>query len=292
MPWHQHRQVSVEFSFASEVSPDRYEQLVWSDSDSTLTISTISFGSDGFRYRLRPGQWMYVDVVTDQKFVARARTGIPQNNCDHFLADQVIPRVIAENGSLVVHAGAVMVGSNAVMFIGQSGRGKSTLSASFETVGAQLLGDDAIVVSHFDDQPQVEAVYPSLRLLPDSIAALLPERTATISVADYSEKRRITVNEAFPSPLPLRAAFVLSPPSNKPTITLRKLSVAETCMTFVANSFSLDPSDPTRARKRMFVAADLAHRVPTFKITYPRDYARLPEVRQAILDQIALLEAA
>jgi hypothetical protein len=54
-------------------------------------------------------------------------------------------------------------------------------------------------------------------------------------------------------------------------------------MTLVENSFSLDPSDLKMARTRMEKASQLAGRIPIFAISYPRDYARLPEVREAIL---------
>ena len=63
-------------------------------------------------------------------------------------------------------------------------------------------------------------------------------------------------------------------------------------MALVENSFSLDPSDVSEAAKRLDAASAVARNVPMFQITYPRDYARLPEVRAAILGQVATLEPA
>lgn len=63
-------------------------------------------------------------------------------------------------------------------------------------------------------------------------------------------------------------------------------------MALVESSFALDPVDPDQALGRLNDASALARQVPAFEIAYPRDYARLPEVRQAILDQLAALEPA
>jgi len=64
------------------------------------------------------------------------------------------------------------------------------------------------------------------------------------------------------------------------------MSVPQACMTFVENSFALDPSDTKRAALRLADASSLARRVPTFELSYPRDYGRLAEVRERILDRV------
>lgn len=176
--------------------------------------------------------------------------------------------------------------------MGLSGRGKSTLVSSFNQAGFALLGDDAMVVSSLDTIPRVRPVYPSLRLFPDSIEALMSGVVTAGSVAHYSTKQRIdvpVVSDAGDLPLSIKAIFSIAAPGQ---VGLRRLAVAEACMSLVENSFALDPSDTARARERLRDASTLAHHVPTFEISYPRDYARLPEVRQAILDQIAALEPA
>ena len=288
-PWQQHRPTEIDFSYVADVAPSSDETLLWSDPGSSLTVSTAGAG-DGSRYRLRPGSWMYVDIIDERSIVARARTGVAKDNCDHFLGDQVIPRMVANSGKLVLHAGGVRVEDFAILLIGPSGRGKSTLSASFDGGGTALMGDDAIIIDWVDDSPRAEAVYPSLRLLPDSIAALLPKGTAAALVADYSDKQRITLGAPESISLPLRAAFILSPPDGESTITIRPMSIADACMAFVDSSFALDPSDIPVARTRLADASDLARQLPTFSLSYPRDYARLPEVRHAILGQIAALD--
>jgi len=214
---------------------------------------------------------------------------------NQFLADLVFPRLLSHTGSFVVHAGGVGFGDAAIMLLGNSGRGKSTLAASFARAGLTLLGDDAMIVTSLDATPRVCSVYPSLRLFPDSIEALMPDAVTAGPVARHSTKQRIDVVVAQKSDywsLPVRGIFSIGEPVNDGRIDLRRLTVAEACMAFVENSFALDPSDTARARERLVNASALAREVPAFEISYPRDYARLPEVRQAILEQVAALEPA
>ena len=181
------------------------------------------------------------------------------------------------------------------MIMGPSGRGKSTLVSSFHHFGFALLGDDAMIISGLDTIPQVRPVYPSLRLLPDSVEAIIPSAMTSNSVACNSVKQRFdvaTADHISDLPLSIAAIFSLREPGVTEAITLRRSSAAKTCMALVESSFSLDPSDTAQARRRLEAASTLAAKVPAFEISYPRDYARLPEVRQAILDQVAALEPA
>ena len=270
------------------------ETISWQDSTGPLTISRVDLSGEP-HYRLRLGDALAVDVLPDRQLVARSRSNVSKATHDHFLADQVFPRIMAHEGACIVHAGAIRAGDGAILVMGSSGRGKSTLVTSFDQAGCALLGDDAMIISWHEVEPCVKAVYPSLRLLPDSIEALFPGPVATTSIADYTPKQRINLPVAdhdVALPLPIRAIFVIADPTAGVQIHLRRLTIAQACMVFVESSFALDPTDLPRARERLADASALARQVSAFEITYPRDYARLPEVRQAILDQVAALEPA
>ena len=291
MPWRQNWSASDNFDYVTDLTWQWNEEMVWRDSVGSLTVSRVGQHSER-RYRLRPGDWMFVDIVRDDQFLSRARVGTSKINCEHFVADQVVPRLLSHQGYLVLHAGAIEHLGGAILLVGASGLGKSTLSSSFVNSGSPLLGDDAIVISTPVSRPHAQAVYRSLRLLPDSMKALSPPMSSATPMADYSSKQRLDVPNGSESPLPVLATFILAPPHAGSLIELRQLSIANACMTYIENSFALDPSDTARARDRMEQASALARRVPAFAISYPRDYARLPEVRQAILDQVAALEPA
>ncbi len=273
----------------SSVAKDARETLKWRDHSSDLTVSEIGTESNA-HHRVRLGDTISVDILSGRRLVTAMAPSVPQYTLDHFLADQVIPRALAHEGSFIVHAGAVQVDEAAILVMGSSGGGKSTLSTSFDQSGLAMLGDDAMVVSRVNDRFCAKAVYPSLRLLPDSIQALLPNSIGSTAVAHYSAKRRVSMPLAETAdPLPIGAIFVLAAPAGHGGIDLRRLTEKQACMAFIANSFALDPSDTARAGERLVASSALARQVPTFEIGYPRDYARLPEVRETILGALGAL---
>ena len=276
------------------VTPEETEVVRWRDATTPLTISLVETDRTSF-HRMRFGPGMAVDVRADNRIVTRHDDNLPPPTMDHLLADQVIPRILARAGSFVVHAGAVRIGAGAVLFLGSGGRGKSTLTCSFDRSGFALLGDDAMIVSSLDGRPAVRAVYRSLRLFPDSIDAVMPGEPTAGPVAHLTSKERIDMpvdGDMIAAPLPVAAIFALGNAGDDGSIAIHPLTVAETCMALVESSFALDPSDVEQARHRLTHASAMARSVPAFEIVYPRDFARLPEVRQAILDQLAMLEPA
>ena len=270
------------------------ETAIWHDEYGPLVISRIDTSGKG-GYRLRMGDDIAVDVHPERRIVARFRPEVSRTTVDHFLADQILPRVLASEGQFILHSGAVRMGDGAILLMGPSGRGKSTLVTSFDRAGLSLMGDDAMTISWSNGQAGAKPVYPSLRLLPDSIEALLPDTVTTTSVAYYTAKRRVTVPVADTNgatPLPIQAIFLIAEPIENGKVGLRSLTIAEACMALVESSFALDPTDVIQARGRLADASELARNVPMFEIRYPRDYAQLPEVRAAILAQVAALETA
>jgi len=206
----------------------------------------------------------------------------------HLLLDQVLPRVVAQKGRLVLHAGAVRVGQEAIAFVGDTGRGKSTLTASFHAAGHSLLSDDGLELLPEESATRIRPTYPSLRLWPETVAGLFARQPDLAPMAHYSSKRRVILNSVESSaPLPLAALYVLTPDAQDDVdgISLTPLSPREACMTIVSNSFQLDVTDLRRATSLLTVASNIAQQLPVFSLAYPRNFAVLPDVRQAILNQ-------
>jgi hypothetical protein len=185
----------------------------------------------------------------------------------------------------------VLIDGRLALFLGDSGRGKSTLVASLYQAGAAMLGDDALEISNDGHDFHGQALYRGLRLLPDSLSTLFSQQIETRPMAHYSDKQRLNVTvpeDHDSSPQPLGALFFLAPPNDEsPAINLRRMSAAESCMAIISNSFSLDPTDPTLARNKLQQASALANGVAAFELSYPRDYAALPQLHARIREQMA-----
>ncbi len=274
-------------SLATLSNPE-YESLLWTDPDGCLSVSSLDQGPAN-RFRFRQDDRFCVDLFPDKQLIVSATDDVSPQTIDHFIADQVIPRAMAGEGQYILHSAAIRHADRAILVMGASGRGKSTLATSFHLAGDAIIGDDAIVISWRAESPFATAVYRSLRLLPDSIEALLPTAIETDPVADYTPKRRVPVSDGKANlgwPLPIAAIFVLAEPQAADSPSIRDMSTAEACMALVENAFALDPTNTSQARERLEKASALARSVPVFAIDFPRDYASLPAVRAAMLERL------
>ena len=61
-------------------------------------------------------------------------------------------------------------------------------------------------------------------------------------------------------------------------------------MAWVENSFLLDVEDPDLLSQHFEWTDRVSRTVPTFALTYPRDYGMLPEVRRAVRKHVAMLK--
>jgi hypothetical protein len=209
----------------------------------------------------------------------------------HLLLDQVLPRVLAQRGRLVLHAGAVQVGVRAIAFMGSSGSGKSTLTASLHAAGYPLLSDDSLVLIPGDRFIPALATYPSLRLWPEAVSGLYAKPPALTPVAYYNKKQRVMVTHMAAdanNPLALAAICILEP-KDKATanVSLTRLKQQEACMKIIGNSFQLDLTDRRRVADAFAHACRISERLPVFSLAYPRDFVRLPEVHAVILNQLS-----
>lgn len=208
---------------------------------------------------------------------------IPPGTLEHLLIDQVLPRVLTHRGCLAIHAGCVATPQGAIAFLGDSGSGKSTLCAEFARAGHPLLGDDGIVVRRAAAGFEALATYPGLRLLPDPLARLFDERVGATPVAHYTAKRRIDRDDAdltlATGALPLRALYLLD---SGVGVTISPVPERDAFMVLLRASFQLHLDDQERSRGLFERIGDLQAAVPVRRLAYPRDFARLGGVREAL----------
>ena len=246
---------------------------------------------DGFLFRFL-GLADFVISADGRQVEAWPAPATGTETLEHLLLDQVLPRILAQQGQLVLHAGAVRVGDQAIAFIGDSGSGKSTLTASFHAAGYSLLCDDGLVLTNEEGVTLALPTYRSLRLWPVSIASLYAQAPAVAPMAHYSSKRRIMSKDMETSgtvPLSLASLYVLQSKAHTDDlgISLGRLSPRAACMAIISNSFQLDVTDRRHSADVFADASRVAQNLPVFALAYPRDFARLPEVHEAILRQLS-----
>jgi len=204
----------------------------------------------------------------------------------HVLLDQVLPRVIAQRGHLVMHGAAVHTSrGRTLLLIGDSGMGKSTLAAAFASAGAEVLSDDGVLLDFGGDGVRAVACYSGLRLWPDSLATVMSDRVdESTAMSHYNDKRRLMQPMAVDSRHRIDAILLLQRRSD--AITFASVSAQAACMALVGNAFQLDLGDHNNLRRLLAHAADAVRRVPVLTLAYPRDYALLPDVVRRIEAEI------
>ena len=217
-----------------------------------------------------------------------------EETLQHLFLNQVLPLVMNARGCLSFHGSAVDVGGACAAFLGPTGRGKSTLAASFATMGQGFLTDDGLIVALRGGRHVVEPSHPSLRLWEDSEAALLPTGSETAEPVSYTSKSRFVAGERLAhaaAELPLAAIFVLGE-QTADAIAIRRLSQAETVVAVLGNCFQIDVEDRQALARQFVGVTGLCEAVPGFSLDYPRQFGLLPAVRAAIMAEIAALGTA
>ena len=216
----------------------------------------------------------------------------PQPDCGedslrHLLLDQVMPRLWAHLGHLVVHASAVQLQDDRVIaFLGKSGWGKSTLAAAMQSRGCRLLSDDSIWLRAVDGRVTLVPGYTGLRLNEDSITTLDLQQLGWASACHYSDKRRLALLPEQPDrPLLLDALYVLAEPGAAcGALSISPAADADLVTSLIRHSFLLDVRDAGSAKDQLHQATAVVRAAPgCFTLAYPRGFPLLSGVCESLL---------
>ncbi len=149
-------------------------------------------------------------LIGGREMVFATERGVSAEEAAIFLSSTGFGILLHQRGRIVLHASAVRVQDNAVLFCGPSGAGKSTLAAALVDSGYDLVTDDFCGISiHADGTPWVEPDGRHLKLWQNSIERLsLTDRRAA-AVRPAIEKYYVEPRAATAAALPLAAIYVL-----------------------------------------------------------------------------------
>lgn len=253
---------------------------------STAGEVALSCSREGARYRLDLPSLGIFSIDDDGASISCRLRGAPSPEAvEHGVVDQVLPRILVHRGRLVLHAGAIETPDGAIAFIGDSGRGKSTLCAAFAAAGFPVLGDDGLVVRRRDPEGfETLPTYPGLRLLPGPLEFVFGSEAKGTPVAGGAPKKRLAAAaNGFvhcERPVPLRAIYQLD---DGPRITIQPMSGPDAFVTLVRSTYHLHLGDARRSAVLFEQLAALLDAVPLRRLAYPRRLSLLPALRDAVL---------
>jgi hypothetical protein len=212
----------------------------------------------------------------------------PIETIRHLFLDQVFPYLLISHDQLALHAGAVVVNGEAVAFLGESGQGKSTLCASFGHRGSQLIGDDCLLLKKANEKIFCLPSYPGVRLWDQSVSALFSEPIVS-PVSHYSRKHRLDTRDnnipVATEPIPLKKIYLLAPLDQsgaKGQIVVTPVAPNEAFRHLLNGGFRLNIYDHNEIRDEFNLISHILSKVRISRLSFPHEFAALPNVRQAI----------
>jgi len=277
----------IDFILAEAPPPEPLESAFfheWIFPDGTLWTRFYRIGSS---YLLRFPELADFEVSADGRVVSSwPFPGISEETIRHLYLNQVLPLALSLQGKRVFHASAVEAPTGALVFLGESGRGKSTLAAGFALAGHRFLTDDALLLEPKAGGYAVQPSHPSIRLWNDSKDELVGDDAHLAPAVQYTSKARLLSGDALAfcsDERMLRRMYFLGA-GDTDQVSFAPMTPGEVLMGLVGNSFLLDIEGRESLSAHFNQVAELANLPIFFQLDYPRSFAALPAVRQAILE--------
>lgn len=205
----------------------------------------------------------------------------------NFILGPVLAGLLRQRGLLVFHASSVAINNSAVVFLGRSGWGKSTLAGAFHTQGYSLVTDDVTVVQIGIGHPKVFPSFPKVKLWPDATTAMGYDTENLPPVHSQSEKRIYCATDGFSqTPLPLNRMYVLAEGTHH---KIEALNNRDALVELIKHSHGVDLLKiPEFAKSNFSQCVSLVKDVPICRLKRPCSLSQLPDSVRLVEEDIAL----
>lgn len=228
--------------------------------------------------------------ASGRRIVYRAIDGCHPDVLRNFLFPQILSFALVLQGIEPLHAAAVVVGDEAVAFLGDCTFGKSTLAASFVGDGYRLLTDDLLVLDRRNGEWMAWPGSGRIKLQPH-VAHLVGARGEGVRLNPQTAKQvfSLAAGQIERAPRRLRAIFVLPSPAERDaaqSIEVVSMPGVAVFQHLLKNSFNAHVVGARRVERHFLFATNLAEEVSACAVRYPPGVDRLPAVRTAILERL------
>ncbi|WP_035241287.1 hypothetical protein [Desulfobacter vibrioformis] len=241
-------------------------------------------------YQAAPGAFLFrVDgvagyhITRGKRITIERAAGALDEEILLFLMGSAMGALLHQRGMLPLHAGAIAVDNEAVLFCGPSGIGKSTLSAAFHKRGLPLLADDVCGVT-VGREVRVVAGFSQLKLWEDSLGQLNKSKDGLRRVSKDPDFRKffVPIDPPGTQALAVRSLFILSS-AGKDEFEVSELKGRARIEPVMANTYRpgfLKGLGIQQAHFRM--CARLANQARVIRVIRPEQGFRLDELMDLV----------
>jgi hypothetical protein len=145
-------------------------------------------------------------------------------------------------GVVVLHGSAICIKNKIIGFIGNSGSGKSTTAALFNSEGYPLFTDDVLAVDIENDKVMAYKGSPYIKLNPDSAERVTGKRASRLGKVYPSSPKRVyePKNEKKLDKREVEKIYVINRKSRKKStekVSEKKIGGEESCMRLIENAY-------------------------------------------------------
>jgi hypothetical protein len=254
--------------------PDSNEEFSGRRIEAMPDICRLTYESIG-SFRVESGERVIADPVSDDI--------VEQETFRRLFENSLLGLILFQRGHLVLHASAVSVDGQGVVFLGPRGAGKSTTAATFEKMGYRLLEDDAVGITFPDGTPTIVPGVPQIRLRPDAAKALSVTDESTPSVESWYDKRFYGVAESV-DPVPLCRCYLLR---ESPEPTIEPIHGPEKLMELISSTYARGLLDDAEQFPEHFGQCErVVNAVPFRTLKRPKNHQVLPSIVKMVVEDL------
>lgn len=194
-----------------------------------------------------------------------------------YLLNSVMGALLQQRGCLMLlHASSVLLDGEAVVFVGESGEGKSTMTAALHTRGCPVVSDELVPVDFSGGELRVWPAFARLKLTVASAEAVGCPPEALTKLYTAEEKRGWQAAPADPgAALPLSCIYLLRSGEQH---SIRPGSSADAVGELVRQSFHKRLLPAEQLQQHFLACAELARSGRVRLLTRRRSLAELETV--------------
>lgn len=222
-------------------------------------------------------------VKDGREMVVDPSPGVDQSLLCAFVRGPAFAVLLYQRGRLTLHASAVAMSGGAVVFLGRSGAGKSTIARALHKRGHDIVADDIVAVQTNEKCPVVFPGFPILRLYPE--VAGWQEEEAEMKDRKLPDKRRraCPITRGFArDPVPLTRVYLLDDGDEN---WIEPLRPSQAILEFARYTF-VQPRQAEAARSHFRQCELLARDTSMRRLHRRRLLTRLQELVRVIQDDV------